>query len=102
DVIQNAISQLVGDGRLDRCDAINVRIELLEMLKRLAHHVIKMINPEFFQNKGIMITQEDIYYAYNKGHEVRLQRLRDERQKPGCGDGGGTTKSGQQAQAGNV
>jgi hypothetical protein len=94
DTVQDTVSKMVEDGRLDCCTAIIVRMKLKEKLHRMSEGIIRMLKYPFKLTETQIITNPNALLQTNTRFLERdINKLQEEKTKAGCGNCGGGRSS---------
>ena len=94
DLIQDEITKLVSQGKLDCCDAVEVRMSLKEKLFPLCQHVIDTLSFPMKLPGNTTVEKEDVVATLKRFYKRDQDELIADRIKQGCGDCGGARSSG--------
>jgi hypothetical protein len=89
DDIQDKITELLNQGKLDCCEAVDIRLALKDKLFEMVKKAVLMLDFPLKMFDGVNLGKEDIVAAHMRAYRRDIDYLQAERRQSGCGSCGG-------------
>jgi len=93
DQIQDKITELVNNGTLECCDALDIRIALKDKLHQMGKDIIDMLTFPLQLPGKATVEKGAVLSTFERFYRRDMDELRTERTKENCGDCGGFRSS---------